>query len=67
MKKNILKLAQDNIPIYAECGGLMYLTKSISGYRNKNKKKYKMVGLFDAETIMTGKLTLGYTEAILNS
>ncbi len=25
-----------------------------------------MVGLFDAETIMTGKLTLGYTEAVLN-
>jgi cobyrinic acid a,c-diamide synthase len=66
MKKNIMKLAQDNIPIYAECGGLMYLTKSISGYKNKNKK-YKMVGLFDAETIMTGKLTLGYTEAKLNN
>ncbi|MBA3978736.1 MAG: cobyrinate a,c-diamide synthase [Nitrosopumilus sp.] len=66
MKKNILKLAQDNMPIYAECGGLMYLTKSISGYKNKNKK-YKMVGFFDAETIMTGKLTLGYTEAILNN
>ncbi len=66
MKKNILKLAQDNMPIYAECGGLMYLTKSISGHKNKNKK-YKMVGLFDAETIMTGKLTLGYTEAILNN
>ena len=66
MKKNILKLAQDNIPLYAECGGLMYLTKSISGYRNQNIK-YKMVGLFDAETIMTEKLTLGYTEAILNN
>jgi cobyrinic acid a,c-diamide synthase len=66
MKKNIMKLAQDDIPIYAECGGLMYLTKSISGYGGKNKK-YKMVGLFDAETIMTKKLTLGYTEAILNN
>jgi cobyrinic acid a,c-diamide synthase len=66
MKKNIMKLAQDNMPIYAECGGLMYLTKSISGYGGKNKK-YKMVGLFDAETIMTKKLTLGYTEATLNN
>ncbi len=66
MKKNIMKLAQDNIPIYAECGGLMYLTKSISGYGGKNKK-YKMVGLFDAETIMTKKLTLGYTEATLDN
>lgn len=66
MKKNILNLAESNMPIYAECGGLMYLTKSISGYKN-NKKKYKMVGLFDAETIMTSKLTLGYTEATLNN
>ena len=66
IKKNILKLAQDNIPLYAECGGLMYLTRSISGYRNKNRK-YKMIGLFDAETIMTGKLILGYTEAVLNN
>ena len=55
-----MKLAQDNIPIYAECGGLMYLTKSISGYGAK-RRKYKMVGLFDAETIMTKKLTLGST------
>ena len=67
MRKNILKLAENNIPIYAECGGLMYLTKSICGYKNNNKKKYKMVGLFDAETIMTSKLTLGYTEATLSS
>jgi cobyrinic acid a,c-diamide synthase len=26
-----------------------------------------MVGLFDAETIMTNKVTLGYTEALLNN
>ena len=32
-------------------GGLMYLTKSI----DFGKKKYKMVGLFDAETQMTKK------------
>ena len=30
-------------------------------------KKYKMIGLFDADTIMTDKLTLGYTEATLNN
>ena len=49
MKKSIKKLSEDNFPIYAECGGLMYLTKSIT----TNGKKYKMVGLFDAETVMT--------------
>jgi len=58
MKKIIKKLAEDNLPIYAECGGLMYLTKSII---NSNKK-YKMVGLFDAETKMTKKMKLNYTK-----
>src|SRR3972149_5252861 len=44
MKKSIKNAAENNIPIYAECGGLMYLTRSIS-YGNK---KHQMVGLFDA-------------------
>ncbi|MEK0340235.1 MAG: cobyrinic/hydrogenobyrinic acid a,c-diamide synthase, partial [Nitrosopumilus sp.] len=58
MKKTIKKFSEDNLPIYAECGGLMYLTKSII-YHNK---KYKMVGLFDAETKMTEKMRLNYTK-----
>ena len=63
MKKSIKTLSENNFPIYAECGGLMYLTKSI----NNNKKKYKMVGLFDAETIMTKKMRLNYTKGKLSS
>jgi len=58
MKKTIKKLSEDNLPIYAECGGLMYLTKSII----YNNKKHKMVGLFDAETKMTNKMRLNYTK-----
>jgi cobyrinic acid a,c-diamide synthase len=65
MKKIIKKLAEDNLPIYAECGGLMYLylTKSISHHN----KKYKMVGLFDAETKMTKKMRLNYTKGKIAS
>jgi cobyrinic acid a,c-diamide synthase len=63
MKKSIKKLSENNFPIYAECGGLMYLTKSIT---NK-EKKYKMVGLFDAETIMTKKMRLNYTKGKLSN
>ena len=63
MKKSIKKLSEDNFPIYAECGGLMYLTKSITN----NNKKYKMVGLFDAETVMTKKMRLNYTKGKLSS
>jgi cobyrinic acid a,c-diamide synthase len=58
MKKSIKQAAENGIPIYAECGGLMYLTKSIK----HNSQKYKMVGLFDAETQMTKKMTLNYTQ-----
>jgi len=58
MKKTIKRLAEDNLPIYAECGGLMYLTKSIIS----DNKKHKMVGLFDAETKMTKKMRLNYTK-----
>ena len=63
MRRMIKKHAEEGIPIYAECGGLMYLTKSISF----GKKKYKMVGLFDAETQMTKKMTLNYTEGRITS
>ena len=63
MRKMIKKYAEEGMPIYAECGGLMYLTKSI----DFGKKKYKMVGLFDAETHMTKKMTLNYTEGRITS
>nr|AIF24223.1 cobyrinic acid a,c-diamide synthase (cobB-cbiA) [uncultured marine thaumarchaeote SAT1000_26_E12] len=63
MRNLIKKHAEEGMPIYAECGGLMYLTKSISF----DKKKYKMVGLFDAETQMTKKMTLNYTEGRITS
>ena len=63
MKKSIKNCAENSTPIYAECGGLMYLTNSIT----YGKKKSKMVGLFDVDTIMTKKMTLNYTEGKINS
>jgi len=63
MWKMIKNHAEEGMPIYAECGGMMYLTKSIS----YGKKKYKMVGLFDAETQMTKKMKLNYTEGRITS
>lgn len=67
MIKSISKAAKDGIPIYGECGGLMYLTRSIRGYKGDNNKKQKMIGLIDADTFMTGKLTLNYTDADSNA
>ena len=63
MKQKIKELAEDGLPIYAECGGLMYLTKSITF----DNKKYKMIGIFDAETRMTKKMKLNYTKGKIQS
>ncbi|MFN2434169.1 MAG: cobyrinate a,c-diamide synthase [Nitrososphaeraceae archaeon] len=66
MLKSIKKAGEQGIPIYGECGGLMYLTKSITGYKN-SKKVFRMVGIVDARTQMTGRLTLNYTSADMNT
>jgi len=58
MIRSIKKATEGGMPTYAECGGLMYLTRTI-----RYKKRHKMVGLFDADTTMTGKRTLGYVSA----
>lgn len=62
MIRSVAKAANAGMPVYGECGGLMYLTRSISGYRGE-KKARRMAGLIDADTIMTPRLTLNYTEA----
>lgn len=66
MIKSIKRAAEQGIPIYGECGGLMYLTKSIIGYKN-SRKQFRMVGIVDARTQMTGRLTLNYTNADMSS
>lgn len=60
MREEIRKAADGGMPIMAECGGLMYLTKSITDF---NGEKRSMVGFLDAETVMGKKLVLNYTLA----
>jgi cobyrinic acid a,c-diamide synthase len=65
MINSVRKHIEDGMPAYGECGGLMYLTRSIIGY-NSEKSARKMVGLVDADTVMSGRLTLNYTQAQCN-
>jgi cobyrinic acid a,c-diamide synthase len=65
MVRSIRKAVDEGMPIYAECGGLMYLTRSISGYKGE-KKARKMAGIIEADTLMSGRLTLNYTAAKCN-
>ncbi|HZC87977.1 MAG TPA: cobyrinate a,c-diamide synthase [Nitrososphaera sp.] len=66
MIRSLKKAVKGGMPVYGECGGLMYLTQSIRGYKG-DERTHKMVGLIDADTLMTNKLTLSYTEAECNS
>jgi len=63
MRRSIKKSADAGMPLYAECGGLMYLTKSI----HDGAKRHPMVGLLDADTRMTKKMRLSYTKADITS
>jgi cobyrinic acid a,c-diamide synthase len=48
---------QQGMPIYAECGGLMYLTQAIV---DGDARQHAMVGLLPGRSVMSGRLTLGY-------
>jgi cobyrinic acid a,c-diamide synthase len=49
--------ATAGLPIYAECGGLMYLTEAVMDAAGK---AYPMVGALPGRSVMTPHLTLGY-------
>ncbi|MCE3223303.1 MAG: cbiA [Nitrospira sp.] len=58
MRTAVRQYAEREGAIYAECGGLMYLTQAI---RDGDGLRHEMVGLFPAETVMRkAGMTLGY-------
>ncbi|MEK9793030.1 MAG: cobyrinate a,c-diamide synthase [Gammaproteobacteria bacterium] len=64
MKKSIKDAIENGMPTYAECGGLMYLAKTIK-FKNS---KMKMCGVFDIDVEMHDKpIGRGYTKLITNN
>ena len=58
MLESIREFARRGGPIYAECGGLMYLSRAI---RTLDGRSWPMAGLIAAETVMSDRLAaLGY-------
>ena len=51
---------RQGMPIYAECGGLMYLTESL---RDQDGATHRMVGLLPGRCVMGKRLALGYRVA----
>jgi cobyrinic acid a,c-diamide synthase len=64
MLRSIRAWADSGKPMYAECGGLMYLSKGIRDFDNK---LISMAGVFPFETRMMRKPRLGYREIVLKS
>jgi cobyrinic acid a,c-diamide synthase len=61
MLRGIAELSSRGMPIYAECGGMMYTCKEI---RTLDGRTQAMTGIFDARVEMTARLqALGYVEA----
>ena len=60
LRQEIHRAVAVGMPTYAECGGLMYLCRSIS---DGNRRRHPMVGLLPAEVRMTDRLqNFGYQE-----
>jgi cobyrinic acid a,c-diamide synthase len=56
LRAQVAALARAGAPVIAECAGLLYLSRSIDGH--------PMCGVLDATAVMTGRLTLGYRDAV---
>ncbi len=58
MRHSILEHHRQSLPIYGECGGFMYLCRSLA---DMNGVWYEMVGIFPCDTFMNKRLRrLGY-------
>ena len=63
MRESIKSAALNGLPIFAECGGYMYLMNELVDFEGKS---YKMVGVIDNSAKMNDRLQMvGYVEATL--
>jgi len=63
MREAVIQFARKGLPLYAECGGLMYLTQGIETMQGE---RYPMVGLLPVWSRMLNRLkSLGYVEVSL--
>jgi cobyrinic acid a,c-diamide synthase len=61
---SVREAAERGLPIYAECGGLIYLARSVTW----NQQRYDMAGVFPIDLIMTSRPAgHGYVEAEVDS
>ena len=63
IRSEIKRAAENNLPIYAECGGYMYLMNFLTDFEGKI---FEMCGIIPTQAIMTEKLQMvGYVDATI--
>lgn len=66
MREAVRDCSRAGTPIYAECGGLMYLTgqiRTLPGWQGSDHaKSYAMCGAFAGETMMPARRVVSYVE-----
>ncbi len=66
MREAILEVSRNGSPVYAECGGLMYLTERMTlkkGWQGAHKDtEYEMCKVFSGETRMPAQRVVSYVE-----
>lgn len=66
MREALLEVSRNGTPIYAECGGLLYLTDRIvlkKGWQGSDADaSFRMCGVFSGETRMPARRVVGYVE-----
>jgi cobyrinic acid a,c-diamide synthase len=71
MREAILEVSRNGSPVYAECGGLMYLTECMTlkkGWQDAHKDtEYEMCKVFSGETRMPAKRVVSYVEGTSRS
>jgi cobyrinic acid a,c-diamide synthase len=61
MLRSVRDAIEDGLAVYAECGGFMYLCRSLT---DLSGQQFPMVGIYDAEAVMTkGLKHFGYVKA----
>ena len=66
MREAVCERSREGVPVYAECGGLMYLTGAIrtkAGWQGSDHEvSCRMCGVFEGETIMPARRIVSYVE-----
>ena len=66
MREAVFDRSREGVPVYAECGGLMYLTGEIrtrAGWQgSEQEESSQMCGVFEGSTVMPARRVVSYVE-----